>query len=74
MASRALVDPDDLKLVHMADNVDTAVALIEEHKKKFDAARELLILERRRASRAAHAPDPAQKPEESVKPEGDAPR
>jgi predicted Rossmann-fold nucleotide-binding protein len=71
MASRALVDPADLELVHQANDVDVAVALINEHKKKFDTAREQLILERRRASRAAHAPEPAVTPESE---EGDVPR
>jgi len=56
MVSRALMDPADLDLVTLAPSIDEAVALIERHKEKFDAAREQFILERRRAARAEAAP------------------
>jgi uncharacterized protein (TIGR00730 family) len=72
MASRQLVNPEDLQLVHQTNSIDVAVSLIEEHKKKFDAARELLILERRRASRAVHAPDPSPAPKPENEPDVDS--
>lgn len=56
MVSRRLLDPTDLDLVTLAPSIDEAVALIERHKEKFDAAREQFILERRRAARAEAAP------------------
>ena len=56
MVSRSLMDPADLELVTLATSIDEAVARIERHKEKFDAAREQFILERRRAARAEAAP------------------
>lgn len=56
MVSRSLMDPADLELVTLAPSIDEAVALIERHKEKFDAAREQFILERRRAARAEAGP------------------
>ncbi|HSD72630.1 MAG TPA: LOG family protein, partial [Thermoanaerobaculia bacterium] len=56
MVSRSLVNASDLDLITLAPSIDEAVAKIESHKSKFDAAREQIILERRRASRAANAP------------------
>jgi uncharacterized protein (TIGR00730 family) len=56
MVSRRLMDADDLHLVSLATSIDEAVALIERHKVKFDAAREQIILERRRSARAEDAP------------------
>lgn len=56
MVSRRLLDPSDLDLVTLAPSIDEAVALIERHKEKFDAAREQFILERRRAARAEASP------------------
>lgn len=56
MVSRALVNSSDLDLITLAPSIDEAVAKIESHKSKFDAAREQIILERRRAARAANAP------------------
>lgn len=56
MVSRRLMDADDLHLVTLATSIDDAVSQIERHKVKFDAAREQIILERRRASRAEDAP------------------
>src|SRR5512141_21094 len=61
MVSRSLVNARDLDLVTLAPSIDEAVAKIESHKLKFDAAREQIILERRRAARAADAP-PAVEP------------
>jgi hypothetical protein len=61
MVSRSLVNASDLDLVTLAPSIDEAVAKIESHKLKFDAAREQIILERRRAARAANAP-PAVEP------------
>ncbi|HEY6148394.1 MAG TPA: LOG family protein [Thermoanaerobaculia bacterium] len=63
MVPRRLVNPEDLDLVHLATSVDEAIALIERHKQKFDSAREMLILERRRADRAEQDPPPAVVPE-----------
>lgn len=56
MVSRSLMDAADLDLVTLAPSIDEAVARIERHKVKFDAAREQFILERRRAARAEAAP------------------
>jgi hypothetical protein len=56
MVSRQLVDDADLDLVQLTDSIDTAVHLIERHKLKFDAAREQIILERKRAARAEQGP------------------
>lgn len=56
MVSRSLMDPADLDLVTLAPSIDEAVAQIERHKEKFDAAREQFILERRRAARAEAGP------------------
>jgi uncharacterized protein (TIGR00730 family) len=56
MVPRKLVDPEDLDLVRLPSSVDEAVKIIKAHKVKFDAARELLILEARRAARAEKDP------------------
>ena len=56
MVSRRLMDAEDLHLVTLATSIDDAVSKIERHKVKFDAAREQIILARRRASRAEDAP------------------
>jgi hypothetical protein len=61
MLSRQLLNAEDLNLVTLAPSIDEAVEKIERHKMKFDAAREQIILERRRAERAASAP-PAVEP------------
>lgn len=61
MLSRQLLNAEDLNLVTLAPSIDEAVEKIERHKRKFDAAREQIILERRRAERAANAP-PAVEP------------
>src|SRR5262249_25165560 len=53
MVPRRLINPEDLDLVHPVKSIEEAVAWIEKHKEKFDQARERLILERRRAARAA---------------------
>ena len=50
---------EDLDLVHLSMTIDDAIAMIDRHKQKFDAAREMLILERRRAARAEQDPPPA---------------
>jgi uncharacterized protein (TIGR00730 family) len=63
MVPRRLVNAEDLDLVHLATSVDEAIALIDRHKQKFDSAREMLILERRRAERAEQDPPPAVVPE-----------
>ena len=52
MVPRRLVDASDLDLVHLSSSIDDAVQVIERHKVRFDAAREMLILEKRRAARA----------------------
>jgi uncharacterized protein (TIGR00730 family) len=59
MVPRRLVNAEDLDLVHLSTSLDEAVALVERHKKKFDSARENLILERRRVERAEKDPPPA---------------
>ena len=59
MVPRKLVNPEDLDLVRLSPSIDEAVAIIEAHKLKFDAAREMLILEARRAARAEKDPPPA---------------
>ena len=56
MVSRRLMDANDLELVSLVTSIDQAIARIERHKEGFDAAREQIILERRRASRAESAP------------------
>jgi uncharacterized protein (TIGR00730 family) len=53
MVPRRLINPEDMDLVHQVKSTEEAVAWIEKHKEKFDQARERLILERRRAARAA---------------------
>jgi len=53
MVPRHLINAEDLDLVHPVQTTEEAVAWIEKHKEKFDQARERLILERRRAARAA---------------------
>jgi len=53
MVPRRLVNAEDLDFVRPVQTTEEAVAYIERHKKKFDQARERLILERRRAARAA---------------------
>ena len=55
MVSRRLMDAGDLELVSLATSIDQAIERIERHKERFDAAREQIILERRRASRAESA-------------------
>lgn len=65
MVPRKLVNSEDLDLVHLSTSLDEAVALVERHKQKFDSARELLILERRRAERAEKDPNPAVAPPEA---------
>ena len=61
MVSRQLLDANDLDLVTLAPSIEKAVEAIERHKSKFDATREQIILERRRAARAENAP-PAVEP------------
>jgi predicted Rossmann-fold nucleotide-binding protein len=56
MVSRSLMNANDLELVSLAPSIDQAIAQIERHKVRFDAAREQIILERRRAARAEDAP------------------
>lgn len=62
MIPRQLVNPEDLDLVYLSPSIDEAVSSIARHKEKFDAAREMLILERRRAERARDDPPPAVEP------------
>jgi hypothetical protein len=64
MVPRRLVNAEDLDLVHLSASLDDAVTIIERHKKKFDSARELLILNRRRAERAEKDPPSAVLPGE----------
>src|SRR5262245_40577852 len=59
MAPRRLVNEPDLDLVRLVHSIEEAALVIESHKKKFDQARERLILERRRAARAEKDPPPA---------------
>ena len=59
MVPRRLVNAEDLDLVHLSPSLDEAVVRIERHKAKFDKARELVILERRRAERVEKDPTPA---------------
>jgi uncharacterized protein (TIGR00730 family) len=59
MVPRRLVNEDDLDLARLVDSIEEAASVIEEHKKKFDQAREKLILERRRSARAENDPPPA---------------
>jgi uncharacterized protein (TIGR00730 family) len=56
MVSRRLINEPDLDLVYPVRSMEEAVGIIERHKEKFDAARVQLILERRRAARAAESP------------------
>ena len=56
MVSRTLVNERDLDLVYPVTTAEEAVGIIERHKGKFDAAREKIILERRRAYRAEKSP------------------
>ena len=59
MVPRRLVNEPDLDLVRQVRSIEEAAAAVELHKKHFDLAREQLILERRRASRAEKDPPPA---------------
>ena len=59
MVPRRLVNEEDLDLARLVDSIEEAAAVIDEHKKKFDQAREKLILERRRSARAENDPPPA---------------
>jgi uncharacterized protein (TIGR00730 family) len=59
MVPRRLVNGEDLDLVHLSTSIEEAVGIIESHKVKFDAGRETLILEARRAARAEKDPPPA---------------
>ena len=59
MVPRRLVNEEDLDLARLVDSIEEAAVVIEEHKKKFDQAREKLILERRRSVRAENDPPPA---------------
>jgi uncharacterized protein (TIGR00730 family) len=59
MVPRRLVNREDLDLVRLSPTIDEAVRSIEAHKVKFDAGREVLILEARRAARAENDPPPA---------------
>jgi uncharacterized protein (TIGR00730 family) len=52
MVPRKVVNPEDLDLVRLTSSIEEAVRIIRAHKLKFDAAREMLILEARRAARA----------------------
>jgi len=52
MVPRGLINEPDLDLVQPVESVAEAAAIIERHKTKFDQARELFILEKRRAERA----------------------
>ena len=66
MVPRQLVNPEDLDLVHLSPSIDEAVSIIKAHKVKFDAAREMLILEARRAARAEKDPPPVVETEKVV--------
>ncbi len=68
MVPRRLMNPEDLDLVHISTSLDDAVARIDRHKQKFDKARELVILEKRRAERAEKDPPPAIPADEAVEP------
>lgn len=68
MVPRKLVNAEDLDLAHISSSLDDAVQIIERHKKKFDTARERLIVERRRAERAKKDPPSAVEPEDSSEP------
>lgn len=63
MVPRKLVNREDLDLVHLSMSIDDTIELIDRHKQKFDSAREMLILERRRAERAEQDPPSAVEPE-----------
>jgi len=56
MVTRQLVNEPDLDLVYPVASTEDAVAIIERHKGRFDAAREQIILEKRRAYRAEGSP------------------
>src|SRR5262245_43466541 len=56
MVPRGLINDSDLDLVQLVPSVERAAELIERHKRTFDEAREKLILEKRRAERAAKEP------------------
>jgi uncharacterized protein (TIGR00730 family) len=62
MVPRKLVNDTDLDLVRLVNSIEEAVLVIEQHKKRFDLARERLILEQRRAARAEKDPPPAVEP------------
>jgi uncharacterized protein (TIGR00730 family) len=62
MVPRKLVNEADLDLVRLVHSNEEAALVIEQHKKRFDQARERLILERRRATRAEKDPPPAVEP------------
>lgn len=64
MVPRRLVNAEDLDLVHISASIEDSVKIIKRHKEKFDAAREMLILERRRAARAEEDPPSAVAPAE----------
>lgn len=68
MVPRRLMNPEDLDLVHISPSLDDAVARIERHKQKFDKARELVILEKRRSERAEKDPPPAVPADEAAEP------
>ena len=57
--NRQLLDPQTNRTTK---HVRESEADIARHKEKFDAAREMLILERRRAERARDDPPPAVEP------------
>lgn len=59
MVPRKLVNGEDLDLVHLSPSIEDAVKIIEAHKVRFDAAREMLILEARRAARAEKESQPS---------------
>ena len=67
MVPRGLVNPEDLDLVKISGSVEEVVGIVEQHKQKFDAAREMFILERRRAARAEQDPPPAVVPEPAAR-------
>jgi hypothetical protein len=68
MVPRRLMNAEDLELVHVTTKIGDVVAIIAKHKDKFDAAREMLILERRRSARAREDPPPAVDPGEPAVP------
>ena len=62
MVPRKLVNEADIDLVRLVHSNEEAALVIEQHKRRFDQAREKLILERRRADRAEKDPPPAVEP------------